>query len=471
MIIGPREADLYTGHPVGPVTAQPPGPACRCPGVSGTPMTYLYAARSSTEAHADGTRLGLATTAPELFLAGTVERADVLATALLRIGEIAGTRFFSPVTDPRPAELADPIITSGDGVVRFESLSTCSGVAARLDLLPGATQLDVERAGTTNVDVGPHLRHLLAQVRRRDPMHVVVGPQGLGVRTLDGSVLERRVELPERWVRSLAELQVLASRMSLRLVLDQREARAFLADLPRRTAPRESFWLHRVVGGVRLGAAHRPGAVAVGGPERLRVLGGLVRHATALRVYAPEPTGGPAATWWELELPHARFGVGLSPYAARAFSGEGALLDDLAAGSPQAHLAAQGALGYDVAEGRFFARTLPFATDVLRSNPRLARARRLLDRGAVRRDGERLLVRGSATEHVVELAAGGGVDRCTCTWFADHRGSRGPCAHVLAARLHAGGAPHADADVTPGAPALDTPHARLDVGDTPGVTA
>lgn len=404
-------------------------------------MTYSYAARSSTGTDADGSRLGLATTAPELFLAGTVERADVLAGALLRIGEIAATRFYSPVTAPRLAELADPIITTGDGVVRFESLSTCCGVAAPLDLLRGGAELDVERAGTTNVDVGPHLRHLLAQVRRRDPMHVVVGPDGLGVRTLDGTVFERRVELPERWVRSLAELQVLTSRMTLRLELDHREARAFLAGLPRRTGPRETFWLHRVVGGTRLGAAGGPGAVAVGGPERLRVLEALVRHATALRVYAPEPTDGPAATWWELELPHARFGLGLSPHAARAFSGEGALLDDLAADVPQAHLAAQGALGYDVAEGRFFARTLPFATDVLRSNPRLARARRLLDRGAVRRDGDRLLVRGSGTQHVVELAAGGGVDRCTCTWFADHLESRGPCAHVLAARLHLGEVP------------------------------
>lgn len=407
--------------------------------MAATPLTYAYAARSTAVTDDGGTRLGLATTGPESFLAGTADRGDVLAGALLKIGEIAATRFFSFMTQSDFASL-DPIITTGDGVARFECLSACCGVAARLDLLPGAMELDTERAGTTNVDVGPHLRHLLAQVRRQDPVRVAVGPGGLGVRTLDGEVFERTVDLPERWVRSLAELQVLASRMTPRLELAPREARTFLASLPRTTSPHEMFWLHPVPGGLRLGAGQRPDAVAVGGPERLRALEALLRHASALRLYAPEQTDGPAATWWELDLPHARFGLALSPHTARAFSGEGAMLEDLAADDPQAHLAAQGALGYDLAEGRFFARMLPFARDVLLTNPRLAKARRLVDQGHVRRDGDRLLVAGSGTMYVVELSGDDRPDRCTCRWFADHRGSRGPCAHVLAARIVVGSA-------------------------------
>lgn len=250
---------------------------------------------------------------------------------------------------------------------------------------------------------------------------------------------------------------MLASRMAPRHELAPADARAFIAALPRKTSPHEAFWLHPSASGLRLGASRRPDAIAVGGPERLRALEGLLRHATALRVYAPEQTDGPAATWWELELPGARFGLALSPHSARGFSGEGALLDGLAADDPQAHLAAQGALGYDLAEGRYFARMLPFARDVLLTNPRLARARRLVAAGAVRPEGDRVIVRGTRVDHVVQLSDGTGPDRCTCTWFADHRGSRGPCAHVLAARI-ATGAIEAVVDLEPlAADPVDTP--------------
>lgn len=397
-------------------------------------MTYAYAAHSALRTVGNRTEVGLATTGPATFLDGMAERADVVSAALLRVADVAATRFyvFQTAADLRAQ---DPIITTGEGVARFESLSMCSGVAARLDVLSDGLELSTERPGTTNVDLGPDMRHLLAAVRRRDPMRLVVGETGLDVHTLDGQAHERTVDLPQRWIRSLAELQVIASGMTLRMELDARRLRSFLQALPAHTSPRESFWAQPVPDGLRLGAGRTPGAVAVGGPERLRILEPLIRHATALRVYAPEGGLGATASWWELALPNARFGLGLSPHTARGFSGEGALLEDLAGGSSQAELAAQGQLGYDVAEGRFFARTLPFGLDVLKANPRLDKARMLVETGKVRIDGDRVLVASSKGEHAVRLGAAGEPDGCTCTWYGTHRGDRGPCAHVLAARI------------------------------------
>ena len=46
---------------------------------------------------------------------------------------------------------------------------------------------------------------------------------------------------------------------------------------------------------------------------------------------------------------------------------------------------------------------------------------------------EHVLVRGTGVEHRVVLAGGG--DKCTCPWYSRHRGQRGPCKHILAARL------------------------------------
>jgi predicted nucleic acid-binding Zn finger protein len=402
-------------------------------------MTYVYANRSELRTVGDQTELGLVTTAPDTFLDGMVERADVLAAALLRVADVAATRFYVFATAAQKAAWADPIITTGDGIARFESLSLCCGVAARLDVLGDGLELSTERAGTTNVDLGPDVRHLLAGVLRRDPMRLVVGENGLDVHTLDGQAHEHTVHLSQRWIRALAELQVITSRMTLQLELDAHHLRAFLQTLPAHTSPHGSFWAQPVRGGLRLGTSATPGAVALGGPERLRALAPLLRHSTAVRVYAPDGGGDAASSWWELVLPHARLGLGLSPETARGFSGEGALLEDLLEESPQAELAARGQLGYDVAEGRFFARQLPFGLDVLKANPRLEKAQRLVAAGKVRIDGDLILVAGTRGDHVVRLGADGGPDRCTCRWYAAHQAGRGPCAHVLAARVATGG--------------------------------
>ncbi len=380
----------------------------------------------------DGDRLGLATTDGGTMLDGLVERADVVAAALLRVSEVAGTRFYvHPATTAAAIRAADPIVTVGDSAVRFESLSADCGVSARLDVLADAVDAAVRAPGTTNVDVGPALRRLLQGVRRRDPMRLVVSSDGLGVTTLDGHVDERVVALPERWVRSLAELQALTSRMKRAAELDAAQARSFLRSLPARGG-RQPFWAQPVSAGLRLAASPGPGRIAVGSPERLRILEPLLRLATGLRVYGTE-SAGPASSWWEVSLPGARLGLALSPDLSRGFSGEGALLDDLARDDPNVDLARRGLVGFDLAESRYFPRGLPFGRDVLEAAPRVDKARALVDGGKVRRDGQRLLVAGTRGDHLVRLGPDG--ETCTCEWYVKHRGDRGPCAHVLAARL------------------------------------
>ena len=42
-------------------------------------------------------------------------------------------------------------------------------------------------------------------------------------------------------------------------------------------------------------------------------------------------------------------------------------------------------------------------------------------------------------DHRVSFADGG--DTCTCPWWGKHRGTRGPCKHVVAARIALGAVP------------------------------
>jgi hypothetical protein len=97
-------------------------------------------------------------------------------------------------------------------------------------------------------------------------------------------------------------------------------------------------------------------------------------------------------------------------------------------------LAASGRVGYDLADESFFHRELPFGPSLAAMHPRLANARELITSGAVRLVDGGAAIRSGDTEHRVALGA---AERCTCPWWGRHRGTRGPCKHVLAARMAA----------------------------------
>jgi hypothetical protein len=232
--------------------------------------------------------------------------------------------------------------------------------------------------------------------------------------------------------------------------------------------------------GLRPASRPGPGTVGLPGVERLAVLAPVLRHAASVRLYAQADAEGEAAAVvaWEARLPGMRLVLMLSPDAYRGFSGEGAVLGDLASG-PAAEDAAEllavlppgeptleaaalsrrsglspdrvraaltalgtsGQVGYDLAEQAYFHRPLPWSAGAAEAgNPRLRGARALVAAGAVRLeaagqpDGALARVGPGADAHLVR-ADGTGQLSCTCAWWARYRGGRGPCRHVLAVRM------------------------------------
>jgi hypothetical protein len=247
-------------------------------------------------------------------------------------------------------------------------------------------------------------------------------------------------------------------------------ARRFIAGIPR--SLRHPLWAVPAGGSLTLATSPRPGAACLAGSHRLAELGPLLRYARGLRVYSAEADtrSEPMPSAWELDLGTARFTLTLSPEKYRGFSGEGALLELLADEDAAAdadlvasaldwgaridvdaaaaaltltpdrvltalsYLAASGRVGYDLAEESFFHRELPFGPSLAAMHPRLASARELIAAGAVRLSTDGAVVRSGEVEHRVTFGA---ADACTCPWWGKHRGNRGPCKHVLAARMAA----------------------------------
>jgi hypothetical protein len=445
------------------------------------PFTYRYATPSVLA----GDMLSFATSggvteagvvAHPYFFPGFLAEPGPAAQALLATAAIARAQYYvatGTAVRSRPGVrygTIDPVVTSNTDRLRFESFSSCCGVHARLDLPPGTLTSPPVTSGTTNVDFNPPMRAALAgAVATASQILLKVGDEEFTAVTEAGSVTERKVDLPDRWVKGFGEVSALHAGMRLIAEVAGPDASRFLTGLPR--TARDPLWAVPSGRTLSLATASSTTAACLAGPERLAELRPLLRFAKKLRVYGAPGAGSlPAASAWELTLgaAGARFTLTLSPERNRGFSGEGALLSALSLPTlaedasliglllgwdpvinlsrltassslstertvaALATLAASGKVGYDLADAAYFHRELPLGEDVERVHPRLADARSLVAAGQV------TLADGGATSggHRVTFGpVGTGQDTCTCPWYGKHQGTRGPCKHVLAARI------------------------------------
>lgn len=439
---------------------------------------YRYAVPSSfTE---DGRpKLSLATAdaggaAHPYFFEGRLARPRLIADLLSAVHSIVTARFFTPANSVAKAiALADPVVTSGGGLLRFEGFSSCCSAYVRADLLPQSYHGEVVGKGTTNVDFNEPMRAALARVRDDAGLEFAVGQQEFRLRSSSADVVERKVDLPTRWIRGMLEVQSYQAGMKQLFETPAVEALRFFRTLPKASTSKTPLWIARGPNG--LFATTRPvsRAVRVTDSSRLRVLHALLPFARSLGVYADDAQ---QANAWVVDFGEARLTLALSAEVWRGFSGEGQALwalmqaDGGEVGATLSRVRAQlqwqaaleaptlarelkidvgvvedvlrvlgasGLAGYDVFAGSYFHRVLPFdlaMADELQ--PRLADAKALIEAGAVKlvraEPFEADVRSGEAAHRVREVD---GELRCTCPWFAKHQGERGPCKHALAAAV------------------------------------
>ncbi|GGG35377.1 SWIM zinc finger family protein [Hymenobacter glacieicola] len=440
-------------------------------------FAYSYARPSTLEQRPDGAALLLSAFSEEgldnetaCFFWGRLRNSWLAARALSTLAKVVASRFV-----PQSAALRDPIVTAGAGQLRFEAFSSCNGVYARLDMGPEALDGEFLSSGTTNVDFNEPMVNALARISRTEPVLLSVGQQEVVLERAAGKVVERKVALPERWIKGLTSVQAYLALMEEKLRLTRVQAIQLVQGIPAGSSKADYYLVLRGPRPSFVPVA-TAGAVRVGGVHRLRLLDGLLPLCEAVRVYAT-PDGQASA--FVLELGGGqRFLLALSADVWRGFSGEGNQLDTLmeelpaewVSGANQlfrgnevfnpslfalehnlapntverlcASLSAMGLLGFDLADNQHFYRRLPFKLGrILSLNPRLKNARALLDAA----DDVQLVgvgpggrtearVRGTGVWHTVVVGGAEG-PRCTCPWFSSHQGQRGPCKHILAAQM------------------------------------
>ena len=452
-------------------------------------MSGDYKAASTLTEHEGTSTLALATAlgvTPDglvenpTFFSGFPDRPDVLAAGLLAVADVAGTRYADFGLAQRVANL-DPVVTAGGDILRFESFSACNGVHARLDVLAEGLGASTVGFGTTNVDINPPLRAALARTSRTETLHLTVGHEGLTASTPAASQSNARSPCPT--VGSEASPRSPPSTPPCRTAAPSSDPPSASCSAPshasRHRAPSFTSCLRPAPGASPPTAPNAPSPYpAPPGSEAPNASRGTHDGSTS----TSPPTG---STAWVFELPGSRLTLVLSPEPYRAFSGEGGLLmwlndpsaetyglallpllgweptidpDRLANTSGLstskvttglAWLAASGRLGYDLTARAWFHRELPVdVAKVLRRNPRLLSAQRLLEQDKVSQvEPGTWLVAGSgkATYQIhADKPAGTSSDTlefnrpklvCQCPWEEKHHGTRGPCKHVLAVAL------------------------------------
>jgi hypothetical protein len=438
--------------------------------------TYRYPFASQLVETAGTSMLQLATSQRgdlfPYFFEGKILHPRATAELLTTLAKVVSSRYYIPPNMLNRILLErDPVVTAGAGILRFEGFSACCSTYVRVDLTPDAYQGKFVGHGTTNVDFNPPMRASLARVRDGDRLSISVGPDEFAVKRGFEHVVERKVELPLRWLKGFVEVQAYQSAMELRFKVGNKEAIRFLRSLPRTTTHRAVFFVVPTGQGLRLSQIDTPEAVPVTGLQRLQLFTDLAPLADSLKIFS-HPSR--QVSEWQLQCGPLLIQLTITAEVSRGFSGEGQVLTELAESDATnlaklraalkwqslidvsklacqlnmseeavrktlALLGSRGLVGYDVVHGAYFHREMPFDLELVEQmHPRLKNARQLLNDGKVKilvRSGQttEIQVAGTDVQHRVVIREQD--SNCTCPWHAKYQGSRGPCKHILAAQI------------------------------------
>jgi hypothetical protein len=313
-----------------------------------------YASPSEFESQGDATTVGLATNMrrPVRFHGTVREHGFMLRIALRALGEAV----WSSDSWLSAQEILDPVITVHPDRIFFEAFSQDQSVYASLIVDPSIFETHGEMGtGTTNIDFTAWLWGALGEMRTSRSTTFRIGPEGLNIRTSSaGGRFEKKVELPESWVRGFLQTQAAMAMPGTRITvkpIDLLSAIRFLRLYKAKVSPRALRYEFPPGADARLvlepweqivqleGAEHNYSELKltrVWGRRRLKLIEGLLPFAESVDIYLK---GRALPSFYAVKLPGMTFLLGLTGWSEGGFTSTGGfdLMQD-AATADSAHL-------------------------------------------------------------------------------------------------------------------------------------
>ncbi len=303
-------------------------------------MIFLvdYASPSVFESTRDEASLGFAANVrrPVRFVGTVKEHGFHLRIALRALGEA----IWSNDSWVAQSDILDPVITIHPDRLFFEAFSQDQSVYACLIVDPALFETEGEvTTGTTNIDFTAWLWGALGEMRTSRQTTFRVGAEGLEVRTAGaGGRFEKKVDLPDPWVRGFLQVQAAMGMPGTRLTvepIDLLSALRFLRYTKARVSPRALRYEFEPGEDARLvlepwehvvplhGAEHNyteKKSTRVWGRRRLKLIEGLLPFAESVDIYLK---GRALPSFYAVKLPGMTFVVGLSGFSSSGFGGTG----------------------------------------------------------------------------------------------------------------------------------------------------
>jgi hypothetical protein len=404
------------------------------------------------------------------FFYGRIKNAFEVSKCLSTLARTVGSHF--ALTPGQLIYLKDPIVSVGNQELRFEAFSSCNSVYARLDILSGGIEGDFLHAGCTNIDFNDQTIKAFNAVSQSDQLFLGVGSREVQIITDKHSSTEKKVSLPNRWIKGLGNVQVYLSQSELVFKLSRIETIQLFKTLPT-TPAKGDYYLSKNSFGYSFSPSYKPNSLMIGGVHRLGLLRNLILSIDSLFVYKAADEQSVAIV---LEFNNAHMTFLFSKSVFRGFSGEGKNLENLINNLPiewikglnnlfktnecfnpillsienniglktmeelQSSLSSIGLLGYNLIDNSYFYRKLPFKLERLTSfNPRLENAEKII------RNNEAVIIEKTSDYLKAEVKGTAGVIhtvirrkddyQCTCNWYTNNKNTRGFCKHILAVKI------------------------------------
>jgi hypothetical protein len=301
-----------------------------------------YATPSAFRAERDRAELGLTANRrrPVRFHARVKDRVLFLRMALRALGELIWSSDMWLSSSEFASFFLDPVITVHPDRVFFEAFSADQSVyglvIAERDVFEPEGEV---RCGTTNVDFTAWLWAALGEMRSSRATWLRVEPEGFEVATTGGGGrFERKVDLPEPWVRGFLQVQAAMTLPGTRVAarpVDLLAAMRFLRFTKAKVSPRALRYEFEPGRPVRIvlepweeiiplkGTDHNYQELRVirtWGRRRLRLIEPLLPYADGVVIYLK---GRALPSFYAVQFPGVTFLLGLSGWSEQGWTGSG----------------------------------------------------------------------------------------------------------------------------------------------------